>query len=215
MRAGRMRLSDEQLMVQETARAFAQGRIAPFVLQWEREHTPPQHILPELGKLGLMGVCIDPRWGGAGANMVSYVLATEEIAAADAGICNMMNVHNSPVCAALAEHGSEEQQRRLLAPMARGELRGAFLLTEPQAGSDAGALLSRARREGEHYVLNGSKQFITAGQSADIAMIVAVTDPSAGRRGLTCFLTSTDNPGYKVVRLEDKLGHRNCGTCQI
>ena len=127
----------------------------------------------------------------------------------------MMNVHNSPVCAALSGYGTESQKRRYLQPLARGELFGAFLLTAPEAGSDAGALKTRAVRNGDRYVINSVKQFITSGRTADIAMILAVTNPEAGRKGITCFITPTDNPGYVVVREEEKLGHRNCDTCQI
>ncbi len=131
------------------------------------------------------------------------------------GICNMVNVHNSPVCAALCEYGTREQKERYLRPLARGEIFGAFLLTEPEAGSDAGALQARAVRVGDEYIIKGTKQFITSGRTADIAMILAVTEPEAGRKGISCFITPTKNPGYVVVREEDKLGHRNCDTCQI
>ena len=210
-----MLFSEEQLLIQKTARDFAREKIAPHVRKWESDGVVPSFLLSELGALGLMGVCVSPQWGGAGADFVSYVLATEEIAAADSGICNMMNVHNSPVCAALEDYGTVEQKERQLKPLAAGSKFGAFLLTEPEAGSDAGAIKTTAVRQGDRYVLNGVKQFITSGRSAHIAMIVAVTEPSAGRKGISCFMTSTDNPGYRVARLEDKLGHRNCDTCQI
>ncbi|HAO40032.1 MAG TPA: acyl-CoA dehydrogenase [Afipia sp.] len=210
-----MLFSPEQELIRDTARDFAQQRIAPFAGRWETEGFDRRKLLNEVGQLGLMGVCVPEEWGGAGADFVSYVLATEEIAAADSGICNMINVHNSPVCAALCEYGTPEQKETYLRPLARGEIFGAFLLTEPEAGSDAGALKTRAALVGDHYVLNGAKQFITAGRTADIAMILAVTDPEAGRKGISCFITPTDNPGYIVVREEDKLGHRNCDTCQI
>lgn len=210
-----MFFTDEQNLIRDTARHFAREKIAPHVAEWERQHVVPRHLLAELGELGLMGACVDPAWGGAGADFVAYVLATVEIAAADAGICNMMNVHNSPVCAALQEYGTAAQKERLLRPLAQGTRFGAFLLTEPEVGSDAGAIRTRAVRRGDRYVLNGVKQFITSGESAHVAMILAVTDPAAGRRGITCFVTATDNPGYRVARREDKLGHRNCDTCQI
>ncbi len=210
-----MFFSDEQNLIRDTARHFAREQIAPHVAEWEHQHVVPRHLLGDLGKLGLMGVCVDPAWGGAGADFVAYVLATVEIAAADAGICNMMNVHNSPVCAALQAYGTAAQKERLLRPLAQGWRFGAFLLTEPEVGSDAGAIRTRAVRRGDRYVLNGVKQFITSGESAHVAMILAVTDPAAGRHGITCFVTATDNAGYRVVRREDKLGHRNCDTCQI
>lgn len=210
-----MLFTEEQKLIRETARDFAQRKIAPNVRSWEENGIDQGLLLSELGRLGLMGVCVPAEWDGSGADFVSYVLATEEIAAADSGICNMMNVHNSPVCAALIEYGTEAQKQRYLKPLARGEMFGAFLLTEPEAGSDAGALKTRAICKGDRYVINGVKQFITSGRTAHIAMILAVTNPSAGRRGITCFITPTDNPGYKVARIEDKLGHRNCDTCQI
>ena len=210
-----MLFTNEQTLIRETARAFARDRIAPFVAGWERDHHVPVHLLGELGALGLMGVCVSEEWGGAAADFVSYVMATEQIAAADSGICNMMNVHNSPVCAALQDYGTAEQKERLLRPLAAGKLFGAFLLTEPDAGSDAGAIKTRATRKGDRFVLNGVKQFITSGRTAHVAMILAVTDPAAGRQGISCFVTRTDNPGYRVARLEDKLGQRNCDTCQI
>jgi butyryl-CoA dehydrogenase len=205
----------EQELIRDTAREFAQSRIAPFAGRWEEEGFDRKALLAEVGRLGLMGVCVPAEWDGAGADFVSYVLATEEIAGADSGICNMINVHNSPVCAALCEYGTDEQKERYLRPLARGEIFGAFLLTEPEAGSDAGALKTRAVRVGDHYVINGAKQFITSGRTADIAMILAVTDPDGGRKRISCFITPTNNPGYVVVREEDKLGHRNCDTCQI
>lgn len=210
-----MLFTSEQNLIRETARGFAARKIAPFAGSWETKGLDRKALLSELGGLGLMGVCVPTEWDGAGADFVSYVLATEEIAGADFGICNMMNVHNSPVCAALCEYGTETQKRRYLRPLARGELFGAFLLTEPEAGSDAGALKTRAVRKGDRYVINGVKQFITSGRTADIAMILAVTNPEAGRKGITCFITPTDNPGYVVAREEEKLGHRNCDTCQI
>lgn len=210
-----MLLTPEQQQIRDAARNFAQTRIAPFAGRWEKQGFDRKALLAEFGRLGFMGMCVSPEWGGAGVDFVSYVLVTEEIAAADAGICNMMNGHNSPFCAGVAEYGTVEQKQRYLRPMAAGELLGAFLLTEPQAGSDAGALLTRAVRKGDHYVINGVKQFITSGRSADVAMILAVTDPAAGRKGISCFITPTANPGYIVAREEDKLGHRNCDTCQI
>lgn len=210
-----MPLTPEQELIRDTARDFAAARIAPFAGRWEEEGLDRRALLAEVGALGLMGVCVPTDWDGAGADYVSYVLATEELAGADSGICNMINVHNSPVCAALCEYGTSEQKELYLRPLARGEIFGAFLLTEPEAGSDAGALKTRAVRVGDHYVIKGAKQFITSGRTADIAMILAVTDPEAGRKGISCFITPTDNPGYVVVREEDKLGHRNCDTCQI
>jgi len=208
-------LSDQQLQVRAAARAFAQKAIVPHAAQWDRSATVPIEVLRAMGPLGLMGMCVDPRWGGAGADFVSYALATEEIAAGDCGLANMMCVNNSPNCAALEDHGSEAQKERFLRPLAAGTQSSAFLLTEPQAGSDAAALTTRAVKKGDRWVLNGVKQFITAGRSADVAFIVAVTDPAAGKRGMSFFVTPTRISGYRVVREEVKLGHRAADTCQI
>lgn len=210
-----MILTEQQTMIRDMARDFAQKEISPHVRRWEQENIVPVDVLKKLGKLGLMGICVSPEFGGAGADFISYILVTEEIAAADCGVCNMMSAHNSPVCAALQEYGTDDQKKMLLPPMARGELIGAFLLTEPHTGSDASAITTSARKVDGGYLLNGTKQFITSGSTADIAMIVAVTDPKNIRRGISCFLTSTDNPGYIVAKEEEKLGHRNCDTCQI
>ena len=210
-----MQLSEQQLQIRDMARTFATREMAPYVAQWDRDETVSITTLEAMGELGLMGVCIDPEWGGAGADFLSYILAVEEIAAADCGLCNVMSANNSPVCAAIQDYGSRAQKERFLTPLASGQQRGAILLTEPQAGSDASNLRTRAERRDDGYRLNGSKSFITAGQSAHVAMIVAVTDPAAGKRGISCFLVPTDSPGYRVARLEHKLGHRTCDTCQI
>lgn len=207
--------TEEQERIREAARAFARREIVPHAAEWDRNCTVPIEVLRAMGRLGLMGMCISPEWGGTGADFVSYALAVEEIAAGDCGLCNMMCVNNSPNCAAIADHGTPEQKERFLRPLASGIQSSAFLLTEPQAGSDASALLTRAVRRADRYVLNGTKQFITAGRSADVALIVAVTDPAAGKRGISCFLAPTSTPGYRVAREEKKLGHRAADTCQI
>ncbi len=210
-----MILSPLQLQIQDTARRFAQREIVPYAAEWDRTCTVPAHLLRDMGKLGLMGMCIDPAWGGAGADWVSYVVAVEEIAAGDCGVCNMMCVNNSPNCAAIEEYGTSEQKEQFLRPLASGEQSSAFLLTEPDAGSDAAAIQTRAVRQGDRYTLSGTKQFVTAGRTANVALIVAVTDPDAGKRGISCFLTSTDVPGYRVLREESKLGHRAADTCFV
>ncbi|MDA1098472.1 MAG: acyl-CoA dehydrogenase family protein [Proteobacteria bacterium] len=209
-----MHLSEEQRMIQDTARRFAQTEILPNVRQWEKTGAPAE-LMRRMGRAGLMGICVGPEWGGAGADFVSYVVAMEEISAADGGIANLMAANNSPVMAALRDHGTEVQKQRFFPPMTRGEMIGTFLLTEPHTGSDASAILTRATRQGDHFVLNGQKQFITAGRRGAVAMIIAVTDPTAGKRGISAFLTPTDNPGYKVLREEAKLGHRSNDTCAI
>ncbi|MBL6952070.1 MAG: acyl-CoA dehydrogenase family protein [Alphaproteobacteria bacterium] len=212
-----MQLNEEQRLIQDTARRFAQTEILPNIKQWEKTGAPPELML-KLGQAGLMGICVGPEWGGAGADFVSYVVAMEEISAADGGIANLMAANNSPVMAALRDHGTEAQKQRFFPAMTRGEMIGTFLLTEPHTGSDASAILTRATRAtsgGDNFVLNGQKQFITAGRRAGVAMIIAVTDPGAGKRGISAFLTPTDNPGYKVLREEAKLGHRTNDTCAI
>jgi butyryl-CoA dehydrogenase len=207
--------NDEQRRIRDAARAFAQREIAPFAAEWDRTGTVAVEVLRRMGPLGLMGMCVAPEWGGAGADFVSYALATEEIAAADCGLCNMMCVNNSPNCAALEDHGTPQQKERFLKPLASGVQSSAFLLTEPEAGSDAAALRTHATKRGDRYVLNGTKQFITAGRTADVAFIVAVTDREAGKRGMSLFVTPTATPGYRVAREEAKLGHRTADTCQI
>ena len=208
-------LSEEQRAIQGAARAFAQGEIKPYAADWDRAGGAPRAIYRALGELGLMGVCVPAEYGGSGADFVSYVLAMEEISAADCGIANMMAANNSPVAAAIVKHGSDAQKDAYLPKLCSGAYVGAILLTEPQAGSDAANLLTRAQFDGEGYVISGTKQFITGGATADVGIIVAVTDPGAGKRGITCFLTPTDKIGYEVTRKENKLGHRTNDTCQI
>lgn len=211
-------LNEQQRMIQDTARRFAQREILPNLKEYERTGAPPELLL-KMGQAGLMGICIDPEWGGAGADFVSYVLAMEEISAADGGIANLMAANNSPVMAALRDHGSPAQKQRFLPPLTSGEMIGCFALTEPHTGSDAAAITTRAERRSERgnndFVLNGRKQFITAGRRAGIALIVAVTDPALGKRGISTFITPTDNPGYKVLAEEAKLGHRSNDTCAL
>ncbi len=211
-------LNEQQRMIQDTARRFAQREILPNLKEYERTGAPPELLL-KMGQAGLMGICIDPEWGGAGADFVSYVLAIEEISAADGGIANLMAANNSPVLAALRDHGSPAQKQRFFPPLTSGEMIGCFALTEPHTGSDAAAITTRAERRSERgnndFVLNGRKQFITAGRRAGVALIVAVTDPSLGKRGISTFLTPTNNPGYKVLAEEAKLGHRSNDTCAL
>ena len=211
-----MLLTEEQRAVRDAARAFAQAEIAPHAAAWERDGGAPRGLYRRMGGMGLMGVCVPSGYGGAGADFVSYVLAMEEVAAADCGVANMMAANNSPVAAAIARHGTAAQKEGWLPKLARGEAIGAIALTEPHTGSDAAAIRTRARRRADGgWTIDGSKSFITAGATADVAMIVAVTDPAAGKRGITCFLCPTARPGYRVVRKEAKLGHRTNDTCQI
>ena len=211
-----MLLTEEQRAVRETARAFAQAEIAPHAAAWERDGGAPRELYRRMGELGLMGVCVAPEFGGAGADFVSYVLAMEEVAAADCGVANVMAANNSPVAAALQMHGTASQKDTWLPKLSRGDCIGAILLTEPHTGSDAAAIRTRARRRADGgWVIDGSKSFVTAGATAELAMIVAVSDPAAGKRGITCFLCPTRRDGYRVVRKESKLGHRTNDTCQI
>ncbi len=211
-----MILTESQRMLRDAAREFAQGEIAPHAARWEREGTRvPERVLARIGALGFFGMQVPEAYGGSRLDTVSYALATEEFAAADCGICNLVNASNSPVCAAIREYGSETQRRALLPDLATGRRRGAFLLTEARAGSDAGALETRAERDGAGFALTGRKLFVTGGASAHLGMVIARSDPSAGKRGITAFLVPTDAPGYRVVRLEEKLGHRNCDTAEV
>ena len=210
-----MILSEEQVLIRDTARAFAQEQVAPHVRAWEAAGEIPRPLLAEMGRLGFMGMTVPAEWGGAGADMVSYVLALEEIAAADGGLSTVMSVNNSPDCAALLAYGSAGQKETWLKPLARGEMLGAFCLTEPHAGSDASNLKTRAERRGNGWVLNGVKQFITSGRIADMALVFAVTDPQSPKRGISCFIVPTATPGYRVASVEKKLGQKSSDTCQI
>lgn len=210
-----MLLSEEQILIRDTARAFAREQVLPHVRAWEAAGEIPRALLGEMGKLGFMGMTVPAEWDGAGADMVSYVLALEEIAAADGGLSTVMSVNNSPDCAALLTYGSTEQKEKWLKPLARGEILGAFCLTEPQAGSDASNLKTRAVKKGNGWVLNGVKQFITSGRSADMALVFAVTDPNSAKRGISCFIVPTKTPGYRVASVERKLGQKSSDTCQI
>jgi butyryl-CoA dehydrogenase len=209
-----MRLTDEQRLLRETARAFAQKELAPHAAEWDRAARFPKEALAELGRLGFMGMLVPAQYGGAGADHVSYALAMEEIAAGDGATSTILSV-NALCCGALVQYGSEEQKRRFLQPLATGEKLAAFCLTEPHAGSDAAAIKTRARRHGNRWVLSGTKQFITSGSIAQLALVFAVTDPVAGRHGISAFIVPTDAPGYHVARLEKKLGQRASDTAQL
>jgi butyryl-CoA dehydrogenase len=208
------RLTERQIAIRDITREFVRKEVTPFAAHWDRDATVPLDTLRKIGALGLFGVCIPEQWGGSGADFISYVLATEEIAYGDAGICNMVSASNS-YGFKIRDFGTPEQKERFLRPVASGRELGCMLLTEPQAGSDAANLRTRAVRHGDHYVINGTKSLITSGRSASVAVVVAVTDPDAGKRGISAFLTPTDQPGYHVIRVEHKLGHRSNDTCQI
>ena len=210
-----MLLSETQQLIRDTMRAFAAERLAPAAAAWDRDGHFPREELRALGDLGAMGVVTPERWGGAGLDYVSLAVALEEIAAGDGATSTIVSVQNSVVCGPIAAFGTEEQKEQYLRPLARGERLGCFCLTEPQVGSDAGAIATRAERTGDHYVLNGVKQFITTGKNADVAVVFAVTDKGAGKKGISGFIVDTGSPGYVVARVEDKLGQRASDTAQI
>jgi alkylation response protein AidB-like acyl-CoA dehydrogenase len=162
-----------------------------------------------------MGVTVPQEWGGAGLDYVSYALALEEVAAGDGAISTVMSGHNSVGCMPILEYGNAAQKERYLKPMARGEMLSAFCLTEPQGGSDASALRTRATRSAEGWLLTGTKQFITSGRNADVALVFAASDPAAGKRGISAFIVETSNPGYKVARVEKKMGQNASDTCEV
>ncbi|HCV38263.1 acyl-CoA dehydrogenase [Pseudomonas sp. SAR267] len=210
-----MLVTDEQQQIADAVRAFAQERLKPFAEQWDKEHRFPKEAIEEMAGLGLFGMLVPEQWGGSDTGYVAYAMALEEIAAGDGACSTIMSVHNSVGCVPILRFGNEQQKEQFLRPLAMGSMLGAFALTEPQAGSDASSLKARARLEGEHYVLNGSKQFITSGQNAGVVIVFAVTDPDAGKRGISAFIVPTDSPGYQVARVEDKLGQHASDTCQI
>ena len=210
-----MLLTEEQTMIRDMARAFAQEQLAPHAADWDRDSTFPREALVQMGELGLLGMLVPEVYDGAEVDHVAYALALEEIAAGDGSTSTIMSVHNSVACMPICKYGNEEQKERFLKPLARGELIGAFCLTEPQAGSDAAALRCRAVRDGDDYVLEGTKQFITSGANAQVAIVFAVTEPAAGKRGITGFIVPTDTPGYIVASVEKKLGQRASDTAQI
>ncbi|TWI52627.1 hypothetical protein IQ22_03397 [Pseudomonas duriflava] len=210
-----MLITEEQQSIAEMARQFAQERLRPFSAEWDREHAFPREAIREMAELGFMGMLVPDTWGGCDTGYIAYALALEEIAAGDGACSTIMSVHNSVGCVPIYRFGTEEQKTQFLMPLATGEMIGAFALTEPQAGSDASDLRTKARREGDEYVINGAKQFITSGSTAGVVIVFAITDPSAGKRGISAFLVPTSTPGYSVVRVEHKLGIHASDTCQI
>jgi butyryl-CoA dehydrogenase len=210
-----MLLSPDQQMIREAVRDFAREQLWPNAAQWDREHTFPREAHRGLAALGAYGICVPEEYGGAGLDYLSLALVLEEIAAGDGGTSTAISVTNCPVNAILMRYGSEAQKRKWLVPLAQGDLLGVFCLTEPHVGSDASALRTTARREGDSYVLDGVKQFITSGQNGQLAVVIAVTDKGAGKRGMSAFLVPTDTPGYVVARLEDKVGQHSSDTAQI
>jgi butyryl-CoA dehydrogenase len=210
-----MLLSDHHLAVQDAVRTFVQERIAPHAAAWDKSHHFPKDELRGLAELGCYGVAVPEARGGAGLDHLALALILEEIAAGDGATSTIVSVNNCPVCSILMAFGNPDQQRRFLEPLARGQMLGAFCLTEPHVGSEAGGLKTSAVRDGDHYVLNGVKQFITSGKNGDLAIVMAVTDKVAGKKGISAFIVPTDTPGYTVARLEEKMGQHASDTAQI
>ncbi|MCB2126533.1 MAG: acyl-CoA dehydrogenase family protein [Rhodobacteraceae bacterium] len=208
-------LTDDQRMIRDSARAFAQERLAPTAADRDRGKDFPREEMAELGALGFLGMLVPEALGGVGADHVSYVMAVEEVAAADGSIGAMMALHNGLVSSPLLHHGSEMQKSRYLRPLAEGKVNGAFGLTEPEAGSNAFAIATKARRCDGGYRLTGTKQFMSNGKSADIAIVFAAVESDDPRRRITAFLVPPSSPGYAVLRVEDKLGLSASETCQV
>ena len=210
-----MILNAEQSMVQEMMRNYAQNQLKPTAAHRDKTHEFPTQELKDLGALGAMGMTVPDEWGGAGMDYVSLVLAIEEIAAGDGAISTIVSVQNSLICGITLAYGSEQQKQTYLPKFASGEWLGCFCLTEPHVGSDASAILCKAERDGDHWVLNGVKQFITSGKNAQVALVFAVTDKQAGKKGISCFLVPTNTQGYLVTRIEDKMGQHASDTATI
>jgi butyryl-CoA dehydrogenase len=210
-----MMLTPEHEMIRESMRTFSQERLLPFAAQWDKHHIFPAEALKELAELGAMGMCVPEEWGGAGLDYMSLVLALEEIAAGDGATSTIVSVQNSLACGITQKYGTEQQKQQWLIPLARGDMLGCFCLTEPHTGSDAAAIKTRAEKQGDHFVLNGVKQFITSGKHAQVAIVFAVTDKAAGKKGISCFLVPCDTPGFVVGRTEDKMGQHASDTVQI
>ncbi|WP_090845836.1 acyl-CoA dehydrogenase family protein [Paracoccus alkenifer] len=210
-----MMLTEEQEQIRDAVREFAQDRLAPGAALRDREHRFPRDELTEMGELGFLGMLVPEDHGGSETGMVAYALALEEIAAADGACSTIMSVHSSVGCVPILRFGTENQKARFLPRMASGEWIGGFALTEPHAGSDASNLRTKARREGDHYVIDGAKQFITSGKNGQVVIVFAVTDASAGKKGISAFIVPTDTPGYEVVSVERKLGQHGSDTCAL
>ena len=210
-----MILSEQHQMIRDALRDFSQQQLAPNAARWDREREFPHDALKQLAALGAFGVAVPQELGGAGLDYLSLALVIEEIAAGDGGVSTIISVNNCPVCSIGVSYANEAQKRDWLMPLAKGDMLGAFCLTEPHAGSDASALRTTAERDGDSYVLNGVKQFITSGKHADVAIVMAVTDKAAGKRGISAFWVPTNTPGYIVARVEEKLGQHSSDTAQI
>ncbi len=210
-----MILTGEQTLIRDTARSFARAQLAPHAAGREAAGAIPPEVIRDMGALGLMGMIVPAEWDGAGADHVSYALALMEVAAAHGAVATVMSGHNSVGCMPLLRYGTDAQRERWLRPMARGGMLSCFCLTEPHSGSDASALRTRARRTGRGWVLEGRKQYITSGATAQIAIVFAVTAPEAGKHGISAFLVPTAAAGWQVARRERKMGQHASDTCEI
>jgi alkylation response protein AidB-like acyl-CoA dehydrogenase len=210
-----MILTPEQEQIRDMLRDFAREQLAPNAAAWDRDSTFPVAALRQLGELGVCGMVVPDEWGGAGLDYVSLALALEEIAAGDGATSTIVSVQNSVVCGPINTFGTPAQKEKYLKKLASGEWLGCFCLTEPHVGSDAAAIRTRATRDGGHWVLNGVKQFITTGKNGQVAIVFAVTDPDAGKKGISAFIVPTDTPGYSVPRIEEKLGQHASDTAQV
>ncbi|PZM14499.1 acyl-CoA dehydrogenase family protein [Rhizobium tubonense] len=210
-----MILTEAQQQIRDVARDFARERLAPGAAERDVSQRFPREQLKEMGEIGFLGMLLPEVYGGSDAGAVAYSIAIEEIAAGDGSCSTIMSVHSSVGCVPILKFGTEVQKERFLPKLASGEWLGGFALTEPQAGSDASNLRTRARRDGDHYILNGAKQFITSGKNGQVIIVFAVTDPDAGKKGISAFIVPTDTPGYEVVRVEHKLGLHSSDTCQL
>jgi len=210
-----MLLSEDHRAVQDAVRQFVQAEIAPHAADWDKRHHFPKQQLAGLAALGCYGVAVPTEWDGAGLDYLSLALILEEVAAGDGATSTVVSVNNCPVCSILMAFANDDQKNRFLKPLARGEMLGAFCLTEPHVGSQADGLTTTAVRDGDHYVINGVKQFITSGKNGDVAIVMAVTDKAAGKKGISAFVVPTSTPGYVVARIEDKMGQHASDTAQI
>lgn len=210
-----MILTESQRAIRDTARAFAQRELSPFAAEREEKAEIPRAVLSAMGELGFMGMTIPEKYGGAEADNVSYALALIEIAAGDGAISTVMSGHNSVGCSIVLQQGTEDQKQRYLRPMAQGKMQSCFCLTEPTGGSDVAAMRTTATRTQTGWRINGQKQFITSGAIADVAIIFAKTDPTAGRKGISAFIIPTNTPGYRVGRREKKMGQNASDTVEL
>jgi alkylation response protein AidB-like acyl-CoA dehydrogenase len=207
--------TDDQRMIRDSARDFARDRLAPNAAEWDKAARLPSEIVAEMGALGLLGMIVPEQWGGTYTDYTAYALAMEEIAAGCASCATLMSVHNSVGCGPILKFGTDSQKQTFLPALASGEMIGAFALTEPQAGSEAHNLKTRAELKNGQWVINGSKQFVTNGQRAGMVIVFAVTDPAMGKKGISAFIVPTDSPGFYVGRPEHKMGIRASDTCPL